>query len=258
MAGAHTCSQPALPERKDVGTLSTRPDRRTVSSRQVRRQVQGRPPRTPTPAGSRPGEYRAARVRLSGTRFNSRLTATMGIVLLVMLFLEGITVAFIGPLFSWHILIGLALIPPIAVKLASTMWRFSLYYLGDIRYRIAGPPAPLLRLVGPVVASSTVVLMVSGVMVWIKGPSAVPTWGLIHKAAFVVWFGVMAVHVLGHVLRALRAVRADMVPPTSSRYVPGAKMRQLGAVATVVFGLLIGLVAQGAVSGWGAWVKLHP
>lgn len=229
--------------------------RQTVASSSTRRVA--RPAQRAAVPGARPAPYRAAKAPVGGIRFNSRLTALTGTALLVMLFLEGVTVALIGPLFSWHIVIGLALIPPIALKLASTLWRFSRYYLGDLRYRIAGPPAPLLRLVGPVVALSTVVLMVSGVAVWVEGPRAIPTWGLIHKAAFVVWFGVMAVHVLGHVLRALRSARDEMAPPTSSRYVAGAKIRKWTVAASVLGGLAFGLVARGAVSGWSTWAHLH-
>ncbi len=43
----------------------------------------------------------------------------------------GVTILRIGPLISEHLFIGLMLIPPIALKLASTGYRFMRYYTSD-------------------------------------------------------------------------------------------------------------------------------
>ena len=55
---------------------------------------------------------------------NARLTAVMGLVLLVLLPVEGVTLLSLRSLLTVHMLVGVALIPPIALKLASTGYRF--------------------------------------------------------------------------------------------------------------------------------------
>ena len=72
--------------------------------------------------------------RLDRTDGNTRLTATTAVVLLVLLAGEGVTILSIRPLLSAHIVIGLLLIPPVALKLASVGYRFVRYYTGDAAY----------------------------------------------------------------------------------------------------------------------------
>lgn len=183
---------------------------------------------------------------------NSRLTATTGLLLLVLLAAEGLTIASIGPLVSWHIGIGLALIPPVALKLGSTLWRFGHYYLGDPGYRRAGPPHPLLRFLGPVVALSTAAVLASGVAVWLAGPPPVPTLDFLHKATFVIWFGVMTVHVLAHARRASKLAAADLGRGRRGR-APNARLRQGLVLASLVMGVALGIGTRGLVSGWSVW-----
>ena len=47
------------------------------------------------------------------------------------------------------------LIPPVALKLASTGYRFWHYYRGSPAYVLRGPPHLLLRLLAPLVVVST-------------------------------------------------------------------------------------------------------
>lgn len=188
---------------------------------------------------------------------NGRLTATTGVVLLVLLFLEGITILRIVPLFSWHVWIGLALIPVVGLKLLSTTYRFARYYLGDPRFRAAGPPVPLLRLAGPLVALSTMAVLATGVAAWLAGPSA---FGILflHKAVFVVWFGLMSIHVLAHARRAIRWTRADLPSGPSSRALRGAAGRQAVVLGSLAAGIAVAVLAGhlGAI-GWGAWMHVH-
>jgi len=181
---------------------------------------------------------------------NARLTGTTGLVLIVLLFAEGLTIPLITRLLSWHIVIGLVLIPPLLVKIGSTLWRFSRYYLGDPRFRRAGPPHPLLRLLGPLLMVSTVILMVSGVALWLAGPQS-STLFRIHQLIFVAWLGFIAVHVLAHLLRATRLAAADSRDVGVRRpVVRGASKRRTLVVLSVVVGLAVGLVGRTVTTGW--------
>jgi hypothetical protein len=58
--------------------------------------------------------------RSGGVEGNARLTATTGVLLIVLLAVEGVTILFIRPLISMHVFVGLMLVPPVALKLGST------------------------------------------------------------------------------------------------------------------------------------------
>jgi len=65
------------------------------------------------------------------TAGNERLTATTAVLLLLLLAAEGVTILSIRPLLSEHIVTGLILIPPVALKLVSIGYRFVRYYTGS-------------------------------------------------------------------------------------------------------------------------------
>ncbi|HET9690882.1 MAG TPA: hypothetical protein VFP61_06995 [Acidimicrobiales bacterium] len=197
-------------------------------------------------AGARAGQRR----RAPGVEANARLTGATGLLLLVMLAAEGLTIVAIRPLLPWHIGIGLALIPPVALKVGSTLWRFARYYLGDQRYRRAGPPHPILRVLGPVVTGSTAALLATGIAVWLAGPGN-GSLLFLHQASFAVWFAAMTVHVLGHVLDAARSTRADVVARGAARAAaPHRAARQALLVSSLVAGVAVALAARGVPSGW--------
>jgi hypothetical protein len=183
---------------------------------------------------------------------NARLTATTGVVLLVLLAAEGLTIVSIRPLLSWHVALGMALIPPVALKTGSTVWRFAHYYLGDRRYVRAGPPHPILRVIGPLVVVLTAAVLVTGIWAWAAGPHHhnLVTW---HKVTFFLWFGVMTVHVLGHIWRAVRLARADLAPQ-SRREVPQAATRQGAVLASLIAGIVLAVATRGLAGGWASFV----
>ena len=154
-----------------------------------------------------------------GTAGNEQLTAIVGVVLLVLLAMIGVTILRMHQLIFVHLFVGLALIGPIALKLGSTGYRFVRYYTRDRSYVAAGPPVALLRLIAPVVVLTTVIVFVSGVVLLLLGPSGRGPVLLIHKASFFVWVAFTAVHVLGHLpglrghLSAARRTRATVVGP---------------------------------------------
>jgi len=142
-------------------------------------------------------------MRTGGPDGNERLTAATAVVLLVLLALEGITIVAIGPLLTLHELVGVLLIPPVALKLASTGYRFVRYYTRDRRYVLKGPPRLPLRLLAPLLVAATAAVIGSGVVLLETGRKA-GAWVGLHKASFVVWFGLMSVHVLAYVWRLPR------------------------------------------------------
>src|ERR1017187_3395585 len=122
-----------------------------------------------------------------GPEGNEQLTASIGVILLVLLAVLGVTILRIGQLISVHLFVGLLLIGPIGAKMASTGYRFARYYTRDKAYLRKGPPAPALRLLAPLVVLSTVIVFASGVALLFQGPSGRGMLLLIHKASFVLW-----------------------------------------------------------------------
>jgi hypothetical protein len=143
-----------------------------------------------------------------GVAGNARLTGGSAVILLVLLALEGATIPFIGSLRGPHIFIGMLLIPPVLLKLASTGYRFVRYYSGNPSYRRKGPPSLPMRLLAPGVVLTTLALFGTGVALLIAGPGS-NTLRFLHKASFIAWVVLMSVHVLGHLLELPTLASAD-------------------------------------------------
>ena len=147
---------------------------------------------------------------MAGALGNARLTALTGAILVVLLAVEGATIPFLRPLLSVHIFVGMLLLGPVGLKLASTGYRFARYYTRGPEYVEAGPPAPVMRLlVAPVLVLSTLTLFGSGLSL-LAAPHRGAVLGL-HKASFVVWFGACAIHVLAYALRTLRRLAGGRI-----------------------------------------------
>ena len=145
----------------------------------------------------------------AGVEANARLTASVAVVLLVLLALEGVTLLQLGSLLRVHVFVGMLLVPPVLLKSASTGYRFARYYTGSPAYVRKGPPHPILRLVGPLVVVLTFMVLVTGiVLLWV--PSVHDRALFLHKASFVLWFGAMTVHVLGHLADTYRLAPRDL------------------------------------------------
>lgn len=178
---------------------------------------------------------------MRGAAANARLTAVIGAVLLVLLAAEGATIPLIGQLLTPHVFIGLLLIPPVALKMASIGWRFFRYYRHDPAYVASGPPHPFLRfVVAPLVVLTTLTLFGTGILLVVQHPHGGAVLGL-HKASFVVWFGAMSLHVLAH-LRTLWAHVATRVP--------GGVLRVGLVAASIAAGLAFALLELPAAHAW--------
>lgn len=184
-----------------------------------------------------------------GPAGNSRLTATAAVVLLGLLAAECFTLIAFGSLLSAHVFIGMLLVPPIALKLASTGYRFARYYLGSAAYRAAGPPQVLLRMLGPVVIVSTLALFGSGIAMLVLGPSDGWVVGL-HKASFVVWIAAIVLHVLGHIVRVPGLAAADHRGPQAGRH--GSLLRRGGVALALVAGLVLAVETLQYAAPWHA------
>jgi membrane protein DedA with SNARE-associated domain len=185
-----------------------------------------------------------------GVEANGRLTAMLGALLLVLLAIEGLTILRITPLLTIHVVIGMVLVPVILLKIGSTTWRFAKYYLGSPAYRRKGPPAPLLRLLGPFVVVSTLAVVASGLATLLV--TATPLRNellLVHKVTFVLWFAAMVVHVLGHLLDVANLAPRDFYWRTR-RQIRGAGIRQWAIVSAVVVGILLAVAVAPKVGPW--------
>ena len=188
-----------------------------------------------------------------GAEGNERLTAATGALLLVLLAAEGVTILRIHRLLTVHFFIGMLLLGPVALKASSTCYRFIRYYTGAPDYRRKGAPAPLLRLLGPLVLVTSLSVLGTGVALAFTGPRAGP-WLFLHKATFVLWFGVMAIHVLAYVGRLPRLIGTD-VPLLAARdrtltILAGRPARWLLLAASLVSGLVIALLTLHLAAPW--------
>ena len=191
--------------------------------------------------------------RTGGSEGNRRLTASTAVLLLALLAAEGATLISIRPLVSAHVFIGMLLLPPVALKLATTGYRFARYYAGSRTYREAGPPHPLLRLLGPLVVLSTAALFASGVGLVVLGPERPAVLGL-HQASFAVWLAAMSAHVLGHLLPLPRLAAADW---RREERLPGSSLRRWLLAGSLVAGLILALATVHLAGPWHHYVGLE-
>jgi hypothetical protein len=191
-----------------------------------------------------------------GPAGNALLTAYLGLVLLVLFFFEGLTLLDVRGLITWHVALGALLVPPVVAKTVTTGWRILRYYAGQPEYRTAGPPPLLLRLLGPLVVVTSLVLLGSGVVLILVGEESSRQpfldvlgvrlgWLDLHKGIFWFWFAAMTAHVLSRTLPALRlAIRRSGVPGI------GYRATALGLSLVIAAAAAVWLV--GAKGTWGA------
>ena len=189
-----------------------------------------------------------------GPAGNARLTATTGLVLLVLCLAELVTLLDVTGLIGWHVAIGVLLVPPALLKTAVTGWRLVRYYGGSGDYRASGPPPMLLRLLGPLVVLSTLGLLGSGLALIALGPDAsrrtlVGALGqrvdaiTVHQAFFICWAAVTGLHVLARLGPAvLLAGRRSAVP--------GGGRRLTAVTVTLVIAAIAAALLLGTADAW--------
>lgn len=184
-----------------------------------------------------------------GVESNARLTASTAVVLFVLLGAEGLTLLGVRSLLSPHVFIGMLLVPAVLLKIGSTTWRFARYYLGSAEYRRKGPPPIILRLLGPLLVVLTVVMFATGIALLLTATSLRSSLLFLHKASFVLWFAVVVVHVLGHVLDTATLAPRDWYRRTRHQ-VRGAGLRQWTIAASLAAGLLLAFALVPRVGPW--------
>ncbi|MCW2675954.1 MAG: hypothetical protein JWR70_994 [Modestobacter sp.] len=195
-----------------------------------------------------------------GPAGNAQLTAWTGVLLLTLVIAELITLLDINGLISWHVALGVLLIPVALLKTTSSGWRIVRYYTGHVAYRRAGPPPTLLRFLGPFVVAATLALLASGVVLITVGSErgrrtlftllgqrvALVT---VHQALFIAFAVLAGLHLLARAVRvvelitgrATRALRgASRVPGWGRRGTIYFATAAIGAVAVVVLLPLVG------------------
>jgi len=182
---------------------------------------------------------------------NARLTGMTAALLLALLAAEGMTILRLRALLTPHVVIGMILVPVVVLKIGSTTWRFARYYLGDPEYRRKGPPPLLLRLLGPFVVVLTLAVLGTGIVLLFSPTAGRSEWLFLHKVSFVLWFGAMALHVLGHLLDTARLAPRDFYWRTRAQ-VHGASARQWLIVAAVAVGAMLALAVAPKIGPWQA------
>jgi hypothetical protein len=181
---------------------------------------------------------------------NARLTAIVGLLLLAPVAVEVATIVLgVHTFMSLHVFIGLALIPAVLLKLASTGWRFVRYYTHSKAYVEHGAPQIVMRLLAPLFVAATVVLFASGVGMGLLHGQALDIARRLHGPASVVWLALFGVHVLVYLKRALVDSRQEIVAA-----VPGRSARSYLVAATVAVGLIVGVAT---VPLQHHWVNIH-
>jgi hypothetical protein len=204
----------------------------------------------------RPGRERPAAdpsshvARTASPSGNAKLTAITGTVLLILLSAEVITTLLMGSLFGLHFFLGMALIGPVCLKIGSTVWRFSRYYLGSEPYVRRGPPPTLQRVLGPALVITSAGVLATGVLLALTGPDF--RLQKLHQYFFYLWLIIVISHVV-HYLPRLPELLASHPAERALRAATGSRARWLLLACSIVVGLVLALLTYHLRARWGSW-----
>ena len=195
--------------------------------------------------------------RTGGPAGNARLTAWLGVLLLLGFIAEGVTLISVGHLITAHILIGALLVPLVIAKTVTTGWRIVRYYGGSPEYRTAGPPPILLRVLGPLVVLTGLAVLGSGLALIALGNSTFSSIGqvagfridalTIHQATFIAWLVVTGLHTIG---RVVPAAQLSVGAGPHGRTVPGDRDRLAVLAAALLLSVAVGVVVVHLSGDW--------
>lgn len=195
-----------------------------------------------------------------GPAGNARVTSWLGLLLLVLIAGELITLLDVSGLIDWHAGLGIAMTGLALAKTASTGWRILRYYSRSRHYRDAGPPPTVLRALGPLVVLATLGVLGSGIALVAIGPVASRSSWLtvvghpvtpvtLHQGFFLLFAGAAGLHLIARFLPALSQVSGRPPRPAhQSGRVPGRGLRAgllvLTVAASVIAAVLVLPVGQ--------------
>ena len=199
-----------------------------------------------------------------GVAGNKRLTSLAGTVLLALITLQVLSAVFfalltynvqlpVGPFYDVvrpvHFFVGFMLMPLIAIKLASTGYKFSRYYTRNPAYHEAGAPKPVGRLIAPGLVGSAIILVASGVEMWSYQNQFNLPWTAIHNVAAFTFVSLIIVHIAIHVREAHQEAAADLAGVAASA---DPRVTEPPAGLITRRAVIGGAVVVGAVLGVGA------
>jgi hypothetical protein len=137
----------------------------------------------------------------------------------------------------------------VALKMASTGYRFARYYGHDEAYVSKGPPLLPLRLLAPGVVLTTVALFGTGVALAFASPPS-HTLAFAHKLSFFAWVALMTIHVLGHLLEVPPAIGGEWGPGRGWMRLPGTGQRTGALLASILVGVALGAIGLSVAAAW--------
>jgi len=186
----------------------------------------------------------------AGVEGNARLTALNGMVLLVLLAVEGFTVLGVRQMITLHVYLGVLLLGPVLLKCASTMYRFARYYLGATPYVRRGPPHIAMRILGPVVILASLAVIGTGIGLIYTGPSHREPLLTLHQGSFIVWVAAMSIHVLGHVVEASRQTWHELRDRSAPSVIRARRWRSVAVALSLVGGVGLATALLPSAHAW--------
>jgi hypothetical protein len=193
---------------------------------------------------------------LGGVLGNERLTALAGAALLALLAIEVVTAIRLRTLLPAHVVVGVLLAGPLAVKLGSTGYRFARYYTRSSAYVRRGPPHLALRVLGPLLVATTLVIVGSGIGLMVTGPDHAGPLLPLHGFSVLVFLPLMAIHLVAHILATPRLV-ADDWNAASAAQAPGRGLRVVVNLGALVLGVLGATLLLPTTTPWIAWSQTN-
>lgn len=141
---------------------------------------------------------------------NRRRTTYAGAALLLLIVAALYTAINVRALMWAHVIVGVLLIGPLALKLGSVAYRFVAYYRGAPAFVQAGPPPAALRILAPALVVSTLTLVASGVGLLVFGVHRAHFLLFVHVFSFMVWLPLLALHASAHVRQVAARVLVDV------------------------------------------------
>jgi hypothetical protein len=197
--------------------------------------------------------------RTGGPGGNAQLTAWTGLCFLGLIAAELVTLLDVSGWMSWHVVIGVLLVPVALLKTGSTGWRIVRYYFGSRSYRAAGPPPTILRVLGPLVIISTLGVLGSGLALIALGQgTSQQTWlsvfgqqvsaVTLHQALFIAFGVLTGLHLLA---RFVPAIQLTSGARTDTKAGPrGNRPRALALVMTLAAAAVAAALILPTAHGW--------